>query len=133
MAYLSVSIIMMSALPAWGGTTTVQCIVVLLESGNPNSGSAEDLVQRLMMRKVLQNTRCLRLMPNIQKLYCSFARHIGGNATSEFRTVFLNTLCLFSRTTGIQASHDEQNDHRGRVVHNLEVLDSNLGQVTSLL
>ena len=56
-----------------------------------------------------------------------------GNATSEFRTIFLNNLCRFSRTTGIQASHDEQNNHRGRVVHNLEVLDSNVGQVTSLL
>jgi len=72
-------------------------------------------------------------MPNTQKLYCNFTIHIGGNATSEFRTAFLNTLCRFSRTNGIQASHDEQNDHRGTVVHNLDVLDSNHGQVTSLL
>ena len=90
------------------------------------------------MRKVLQNTRCSQLMLNTQKLYSSpyyqvFCKHIGGKATSEFRTVFLNTLRRFSRTNGIQASHEEQNDHCGTVVHNLEVLDSNLGQVTSLL
>lgn len=77
MAYLTVSIILMSAVPSWGGTTNVQCIVVLQESGNPNSGSTEDLVQKLRMRKVLQNTRCSQLMPNTQKLYCSFGRHTG--------------------------------------------------------
>jgi hypothetical protein len=125
----------MSAVPSWGGTTNVQRNVVLQESGNPNRGSAENLVTR----KVLESIRCSQLMQNtlktiLQSLLSGVLQDTSEGMRSRNSVPYsCNTLRRFSRTTGIQASHDEQNDHRGIVVHNLEVLDLNLGQVTSLL
>jgi len=45
----------MSAVPSWCGTIKVQRNVVLQESGNPNSGNTEDLVQKFMTPKVLES------------------------------------------------------------------------------
>jgi hypothetical protein len=70
-------------------------------------------------------------MQNTQKLYCSLYYY------AFFKTYRKEGDVGFPYRIPEHPSsllpNDEQNDHRGTAVHNLEVLDSNLGQVTSLL
>lgn len=129
----------MSAVPSWGGTINVQRNVVLQASGNPNSGSTEDLVQEFMTHKALESSPCSQLMQNTQKLYCSPYYQVFFKA---YRRECDDGIPYRISVTPLVVS-PELLEPRPRtinrmtivvlVVHNLVVLDSNLGQVTSLL